>query len=264
MTMALDAKKSCRETILYRDVLWQLVRQQLVLRYRRTIFGYLWTLMNPIFMMSVTAIVFANLFKQDLKTFSIFLFSGMIPWNCYSAIVTQSGTSFIYNEGLIKKIYLPKIIFPLSTSIGILIDSLLSFVALFFIMLALGSQLSWTLIFIPVAFALLFLFSLGIAFILSVSTVFFRDLQHVIGIVMQAWFFLTPVFYKNNAIAGKVAWLIKLNPLTYYVELFRCPLYLAKFPGIDVIIYTSAMSMLSIAIGWAFFLYHEKKIVFRL
>lgn len=220
--------------------------------------------MNPIFMMSITAVVFSSLFKQDLKTFAIFLFSGMIPWNCYSSIVVQSGTSFIHNEGLIKKIYLPKIIFPLSSTLGLLIDSLLSFVALFLIMLALGSQLSWSLLFVPLGFVLLFLFSLGIAFVVSVSTVYFRDLQHVIGIIMQAWFFLTPVFYKNNAIAGKVAWLIRLNPVTYYVELFRDPMYMARFPEINVIATTLVMSMLSIVIGWAFFLYHEKKIVFRL
>ena len=97
--------KPWKELYAYRNVLLQLVRQQLILRYRRTVFGYLWTLLNPILMMSVTAVVFSSLFKQDLKTFTIFLFAGMIPWNCFSSIVVQSGTSFIYNEGLIKKIY---------------------------------------------------------------------------------------------------------------------------------------------------------------
>jgi ABC-type polysaccharide/polyol phosphate export permease len=95
----------------------QLVMQQLILRYRRTALGYLWTLINPLLMMSVTAIVFAFLFKIDLKTYTVFLFAGMIPWYCFSSIVTRSGGSIINNEGLIKKIYLPKIIFPLGVSL---------------------------------------------------------------------------------------------------------------------------------------------------
>src|SRR3990172_2110847 len=105
-----------------RAVLRQLVSQQLILRYRRTALGYLWTLINPLLMMSVMAVVFATLFKSDLRTFTVFLFAGMIPWNFFSSVVTQSGTSFINNEGLIKKIYLPKIVFPLSITFALLID----------------------------------------------------------------------------------------------------------------------------------------------
>lgn len=247
-----------------RAVLWQLVRQQLILRYRRTALGYLWTLINPLLMMSVTAVVFATLFKQDLKTYTVFLFAGMIPWNCFSAIVAQSGGSFINNEGLIKKIYLPKIIFPLSISLGILIDSALSFIALFLIIFAIGAQLSWALLFIPIAYLLLFFFSVGIALITSIATVFFRDLQHVILIAMQAWFFLTPVMYKNDALAGKVAWLVGLNPVVPFIELFRAPLYAGTLPSATAITSTAVFALGSLSIGLLFFLLQEKKIVFRL
>ena len=108
-------------------------------------------------------------------------------------------------------------------AIGILIDSLLSFVALFAIMLAIGGQISWSVLFIPVAFILLFFFSLGIAFFISVATVFFRDLQYVIAIAMQAWFFLTPVIYKSRDLTAKVAWLVQLNPVASFIELFARP-----------------------------------------
>ena len=172
-----------------RTVLSQLVAQQLILRYRRTVLGYLWTLVNPLLMMSVMALVFATLFKADLKTFAIFLFSAMIPWNFFSSVVTQSGTSFINNEGLIKKIYLPKAIFPLSITFALLIDSVLSFFALLAIIAVIGGSMSWAVLFIPVAYTLLFFFALGIGLIMSVATVFFRDLQHVILIAMQGLFY---------------------------------------------------------------------------
>lgn len=256
--------KPWMEVISYRDVLWQLVRQQLILRYRRTIFGYLWTLLNPILMMGVMAVVFSTLFKQDIKTFTVFLFSGMIAWNCFNTIVVQSAMSFISNEGLIRKIYLPKLVFPLSVSIALVIDSLLSFVALFAIMLVLGAKFSLALFFIPIAYAFLVIFSFGLALVMSVATVFFRDLQYVIGIIMQAWFFLTPIFYKPDSLAGKVAWLIKLNPLSSFVELFRAPLVMGALPASSVILNTFLMAIFSIVVGLLFFVSQQNKIIFRL
>jgi ABC-type polysaccharide/polyol phosphate export permease len=247
-----------------RNVLSQLVSQQLILRYRRTALGYLWTLINPLLMMSVMALVFATLFKADLKTFAVFLFAGMIPWNFFSSVVTQSGTSFINNEGLIKKIYLPKAIFPLSIAFALLIDSGLSFLVLFVIILTIGGSLSWAVLFIPVAFLLLFFFALGIGLIMSIATVFFRDLQHVILIAMQGLFFLTPILYKHNALAGKVGWLVGLNPVVPFIELFRAPLSQAVLPGIGIILQATVISFSAMAIGLFVFLRQEKKIVFRL
>lgn len=247
-----------------RNVLSQLVAQQLILRYRRTALGYLWTLVNPLLMMSVMALVFATLFKADLKTFTIFLFSAMIPWNFFSSLVTQSGTSFINNEGLIKKIYLPKAIFPLSIALALLIDSALSFFALFAIVIAIGGSLSWAVLFIPIAYVLLFFFALGLGLITSVATVFFRDLQHVILIAMQGLFFLTPIIYKHDALAGKVAWLVGLNPVVPFIELFRAPLSQASLPSSGAILQATLLSLSAMAVGLFVFLRQEKKIVFRL
>ena len=247
-----------------RDVLLQLVSQQLILRYRRTSLGFLWTLINPLIMMSVMAMVFSTLFKADLKTFAVFLFSGMIPWNFFSSVVTQSGSAFINNEGLIKKIYLPKTIFPLSIAIALWIDSVLSFLALFIIIIAIGGSLSWATLFIPVAFILLFVFALGIGLIMSIATVFFRDLQHVMLIAMQGVFFLTPIIYKHDTFNGAVGVLIKLNPVVPFIELFRSPLCQGVLPSSNIIIQAVAISFTAIAVGIFIFFAQEKNIVFRL
>ncbi len=247
-----------------RNVLSQLVAQQLILRYRRTALGYLWTLINPLLMMSVMALVFSTLFKADLKVFTVFLFAGMIPWTFFNSVVTQSGTSLINNEGLIKKIYLPKMIFPLSIAFALLIDSVLSFVALFAIIFALNGSLSWAVLFIPIAFAMLFFFALGTGLIISIATVFFRDLQHVILIAMQGLFFLTPILYKHDSLTGNVGWLVGLNPVTPFVALFRAPLTEATLPSNALILQCVVISVLAMAIGLFVFLRQEKKIVFRL
>lgn len=262
--MKTNARSFFGELYNSRNVLSQLVFQQLVLRYRRTALGYLWTLINPLLMMSVMALVFSTLFKADLKTFAVFLFAGMIPWNFFSSVVTQSGTSFINNEGLIKKIYLPKVIFPLSIASALLIDSALSFLALFAIIILIGGSLSWAVLFIPVAYLILFFFALGIGLIMSVATVFFRDLQHVVLIAMQGLFFLTPIFYKRDAIAGEVAWLVGLNPVVPFIELFRAPIYLASLPSSSVIFQAVLLSLSTMVIGFLVFLRQEKQIVFRL
>lgn len=247
-----------------RAVLRQLVIQQLILRYRRTMLGYLWTLINPLLMMTIMAVVFSTLFKADLRTFALSLFAAMIPWNFFNAVVTQSGAAFINNEGLIKKIYLPKILFPLSIASAALIDSALSFVALFFIILVLGGSFSWALLFLPISFTLLFLFAFGLGMIMSIATVFFRDLQHVILIVMQGLFFLTPIIYKPDSLTGKVAWLVNLNPVTPFIALFRLPLLDASLPSVATLLQASIVSLTSITLGLFVFLRQEKNIVFRL
>ncbi len=248
----------------FRFVLQQLVRQQLILRYRRTVFGYFWTLFNPLLMMSVTAIVFSTIFKMDLKTYAVFLFAGMIPFSFFSASVVQSGQSLISNEGLIKKIYVPKLIFPLGVSVALLIDSVLAAAALFVIILVIGGNLSAALFFIPVGYFLLFMFSFGIAMMMTIGTVYFRDLQHVVGILMQALLFLTPVLYKPEALQGKVAWIIALNPLTPFIELFRAPIYLGVFPEAQIVLKAALLSIISLAVGLWFFRKYEHRVAFRL
>jgi ABC-type polysaccharide/polyol phosphate export permease len=247
-----------------RRVLRQLVVQQLILRYRRTALGYLWTLVNPLLMMSVMAAVFSSLFKLDLKTFAIFLFAGMIPWNFFSSVVTQSSAAFINNEGLIKKIYIPKVVFPLSIALALLIDSLLSFVALFVIIFALGGTPSWALLFLPISFSMLFLFAIGAGMIVSVATVFFRDLQYVILIAMQGLFFLTPILYKNEALAGTVSWLVTANPVTPFIALFRTPIIDAILPPTDIIFQAMTIAITTAGLGMLIFISHEKRIIFRL
>lgn len=259
-----DLSFHIKELYSRRAVLWILVWQQLVLRYRRTLLGYLWSLINPLLMMSIMSLVFATLFKADLKTFTIFLFTGMIPWNFFSSVVTQSSSAFINNEGLIKKIYLPKIIFPLSTCLSLFIDSTLSFFSLFIIILLIGGSISWAVFFVPIAYLLLLSFTFGISLIIAVATVFFRDLQHIIIIAMQGLFFLTPIFYKHDTLSSKVNFLVNLNPLTTYIELFRDPLYLASLPPLTVILKAVALSIVAMILGLFFFLRQEKKLVFRL
>jgi ABC-2 type transport system permease protein/lipopolysaccharide transport system permease protein len=253
-----------KEIYLYKDALMQLVSQNLILRYRRTVLGYFWTLLNPLLMMTVMAVVFANLFKADLKTFTVFLFAGMIPWNFFNSAVSQSAGSLIANEGIIKKIYMPKLLFPLSTTVALFIDSILAFFILFVIILLLGGSLSWALFFLPIAFVLIFIFAFGLGVVSAIATVYFRDLQYIIIIGLQGLFFLTPIFYKKDDIFGAVSWIIDLNPVVPFISLFREPILNGQLPNTVIIIQATFLSLASAMSALLLFGKVNKKIMFRL
>ena len=147
---------------------------------------------------------------------------------------------------------------------GNLIDSLLAFVALFILMLFFGGALSWALLFIPIAFLLIFVFTLGASLVLATVTVYFRDVQYVVGILLQALFFLTPIIYKRDGLSGWAADLVALNPLLHFIDLFRLPLHQAILPSVSTMLTALGLSFFSLAMGLVVFIKHEKKIVFRL
>lgn len=257
-------KRHLVEVYDYRYVLKLLVRQYLVLRYRRTLLGYLWTLVNPLLMMGVMAVVFAAVQKIELKTFAIFLFSGMVPWNCFNNTVILSSNSLINNESLIKKIYIPKVIFPLSVSIGVLVDSVFSSFSLLLLMMMLGVKPLLVWAYMPLAFLLLFLFSLGVALIFSILTVFLRDLQHILGVAMQALFFLSPVLYEKSLLQGDLGAIIALNPVVPFIELFRAILHEGVAPNWQVIQTALLIASISLLMGLLFFFAKQSRIIFRL
>ena len=256
--------KYLNEIRIHQHILFQLVRQQIALRYRRTFLGYLWTLFNPLLMMSVTAVVFSSIFKMDLKTYAVFLFSGVIPFNLFANTISQCGQSLVSNEQLIKKIYVPKIFFPLAVSITMLIDNFLMFVSLFLIIVVIGGKITPALLGLGPAYILLFLFALGLALINTILSVYFRDLLHIIGILMQAFIFLSPVYYRPSNLSSKLHTLIEVNPLTQFIEMFREPIFNGNLPSLKCYVLSFIFAAISISIGTWFFKKHEQRVTFRM
>jgi ABC-type polysaccharide/polyol phosphate export permease len=165
---------------------------------------------------------------------------------------------------LIKKIYIPKIIFPISVVLTLFIDLLLSLAILVFLIIVLGGNISWVIFFIPIVLILLFIFAMGICLIVSVATVFYRDLQYILGIAMQGLFFLTPVLYVKDTVPKSLAALVSLNPLTPLIDAFRAPISHRIFPSFDTLLIAIVISFGTFALGLIVFLHQEKKIIFRL
>ncbi|MFE4110516.1 ABC transporter permease [Kosakonia sp. YIM B13611] len=252
------------EIVEYKQVLRQLITQQITMRYRRTFFGFLWTLLNPLLNMAIIAVVFSLVMKFQVNEYAIFLFAAMIPWSIFSNSLNQGGGALLANESLFKKIYLPKQLFVISVVISTLVDSLLSTACLFIIALILGAKITLSLFFLPISFLLLVTFTLGITFILSIVTVYYRDVQYLIGVVLQALYFATPIIYPINATPEKFHMIFILNPLVYYIDLFRSPIYYGLMPNAHTLLICSVCSLLSIVCGVFYFRQNEKKVIFRL
>lgn len=246
----------------YYYVIFLLVRKQMLLRYRRTKLGFVWTIFNPLLMMTVLAFVFSAIMNIPLKEYALFFFSGMIVWNYINYSINIASNCLIENEALINKIYLPKEIFPLSISIALLIDAILSFFPFFIIMLALGAEINLSSISILFSYILIFIFVMGISFLVSVATVFFRDLTYIIPIFLQALFFLTPILYPVSRLEGSlISILFNYNPITTYINLVRQPIMNGKLCSIEEYVLAISLSVTSFIIGFYFLNKNKTKII---
>jgi len=248
----------------YREVVKQLVWQYISVRYKRTYLGFVWTLINPLLNLIVITVVFSMLLRFDVANYAVYLITGLIPWMFFLSGISQAGDTLIDHESIIKKIYIPRHVFPVSRLIGVFIDSLLSSLALMLIILVLGVWPTFAILFLPVSFVLLFAFVAGVALLQSVLVVYLRDMKHVVPIVLQTWFYVTPVIYPLKMIPEQYQSLFKLNPLVYFLELFRGPLYDGVLPGTNTIVLASVMAASSLVVGVLVFRAYSDDIVFRL
>ncbi len=205
----------------FRPLLGELVARDIKIKYRRSVLGVLWTLLNPLFMMIILSVVFSNLFKFDIENFPLYLLSGQIIFNFYSEATSSAMSAITGNAALIKKVYVPKYLFVISRVFSSFINLLASFTALILVMIATRTELHWTVILSFIPLALLVVFSLGVGLILSAVTVRFRDIMHLYSVFLTALTYLTPVIYPMSILPSWLYKIVMLNPLTNILIMFR-------------------------------------------
>jgi len=257
--------RNVRELIKYRYALYNLISTNLLARYRRSTIGFLWTLLNPLFTMIIIAVVFSTLFKLPFADFGIYLFSGLLTWTLISNSIVSGSTSIINAEGYLKKVYVPKLIFPLAILGVETANFLFSLVSLFVLALFLGAKVSWGLLFLPFALLVTALFVFGLIAIVSIVTVYFRDLAHILTIIFLGLFYLTPIMYKEELITNtNLMTIIKVNPFYYFIEMFHQIIYEAKIPDGSLWLICGVLMTVSLIVGLFIFNLREKDIVYRL
>lgn len=245
----------------YRYLLVNLVERDIKVKYRRSALGLLWSVLNPLLMMLVMAAVFGTLFNMSTMenvqavrstglppAFTVYLLSGQLIFNFFSEATNLAMDSVLGSSSLIKKVYIPKYIFPLEKVIFSFINALFSLIAMVLVIVITGSPISLTVLWFPVVLAFMFFFNLGVGLILSSLTVFFRDIKHFYGVLVTALNYLTPIFYTEAIFSGKgtlsevMPIVLRLNPLYWYVSMFR---------RVVVFGYNPTLQQWVACVGWA-------------
>ena len=205
----------------FKPLLLELVSRDIKIKYRRSVLGVLWTLLNPLLMMTVLAIVFSNLFKFDIENYPVYILSGQVIYNFFSEATQSAMSAIINNESLLKKVYIPKYLFVFSRILSSIINVLAAHCALLIVMIVTGVELHWTIVLFPIPMVFLVLFSLGIGLILSAASVKFRDIMHLYSVFVTALMYLTPVIYAMSLLPGWLYSVVRWNPITNYLMMYR-------------------------------------------
>jgi len=258
------------ELFRYRDLVRNLVVSELKARYKNSVLGFVWSLLNPLGMMVVFTLVFGVLWPNNqIEKYPLFLLCGLLPWNYFSASVVSSMNSIVGNGSLIKKVYFPREVLPIATVLAQLANFLLAFIVLFAVLLIFRSNLSPWLWLLPVIILIQTAFALGIALILSTLNVFYRDTAIVMEVLMLAWFFLTPIFYSikqlpthyaflgMNLDVHRIAYIV--NPMASLVNMYRDMLYYGYRTDPDFFFRTAATALVILAFGYWFFIRYSSR-----
>lgn len=248
----------------YRHLLLNLIKSDIKLRFKNSLLGLLWHLLNPLFYLGILALVFSQIIKIQTENYVIFLFAGLISWRMIQQTSIIATYSIVNNQELIKKIYVPKLIFPLATVIAQFIDHLTLSVVLLFFLFILKGKISLALLIAPLVILLIFIFSLGLSLLFATCYVYLKDTPHVIAIAFQALFFLTPILYPLNILPPSTEKFFKLNPFYYFIEYFRYPFYYAKIPSGELTIAVCALSFVTFISGMFIFLRKKDSFIFHL
>ncbi|MDU6265986.1 MAG: ABC transporter permease [Anaerocolumna aminovalerica] len=216
----------------YKNLLLNLVSRDIKVRYRRSVLGLLWTVLNPLLMMIVITIVFSTLFNQNIPNFPIYYLSGSLIFSFNSETTSNALYSIIGNSSLMKKVYIPKYLFPLAKVVSGLVNLGFSLIAMFAVMIVLNVEFQPTLLLLPIPVFFTFLFSTGLGMILAAATVFFRDIAHFYGVFVLAWTYFTPIFYPETILPPTVMSIMKFNPMYHFVSYSRQLVLFGTFPGL--------------------------------
>ncbi|OGO10987.1 MAG: hypothetical protein A2030_06850 [Chloroflexi bacterium RBG_19FT_COMBO_50_10] len=255
-----------REILNYRHLIWQLVRRDILTRYKRSFLGVAWTMLNPLGMMLVWTIAFSQVFKlSDMPSYPSFVLNGLLAWTFFSQTTTAAMVNLVWGGGLLNRIYIPRVSFALAAVGTGLVNLLLSLVPLVVVMLVTGMPIQWTFIFVPVSILILCAFALGVGLLISTWAVYFPDITEMYQILLTAWMFLTPIMYPEEFLPQAYrVYITSLNPMYHMVKLFRIPIYFGRFPTLMEFLIPLSIAVVVLVIGWVVFARKSDEFAYRI
>ncbi len=247
----------------YKELLLNFAKKELKVKYKNSVLGFFWSLLNPILMMLVFTFIFTFIFPRypDIDVVPIFFLAGLLPWNFFNSSVVGATTSIVGNSALIKKVYFPRELLPVSVTMANLVNftlELLVFVGFFLVFAMFNSRFldfykyfPYLLLLVPI----LFFFTLGLSLLVAALNVYFRDIQHVVGILLMVLFYSTPIIYPISFVpGGKIGFLYRLNPMTTIVSSFKNALFYLTSPSLNFVLYSAGSAIVMFLFGYYIFL----------
>ncbi len=237
----------------YRELLKTNVKKEIRGRYKNSILGVMWSFLNPLLQLVVYSVIFGALLASGDKTYHIYICVALIPWTYFTTAITQASFTIIGNGDIIKKVYFPREILPISVVTSGAVNFIISTIIILAFVIFSGIGLSWYLLLYPFVLLVQYVLLLGISFIVSSITVYFRDLEHIIGIILLAAFYGTPIVYKLEQLPANLQVLMQLNPMTHIINGYRDIFYYQQMPNIKVLLMLLGISVILTVIGYFIF-----------
>ena len=238
----------------YRTMVRTLVHKDLRGRYQASVLGFLWTFIVPLCQLGVYTVVFSMILKNNIDKFYLYLFVALIPWNFFSSCLTGGSGCIIQQQSLVNKIYFPREVVPVAYVTSSFVNMLYCEIVVFAVALLSGVQFSLLgLLCLPLVMAIEYILALGITMIMSAVDVYFRDLEHILGIISMAWMFMTPIMYDISIAKGKLGIILQLNPMTSVVTAYRDILYAGSVPRLETLGVALGMGLVFLVLGFLVF-----------
>lgn len=238
-----------------------LIHRDLRGRYKGSVLGFLWTFINPLLQLAVYTIVFSMILIRGIEQYWLFLFVALIPWIFFSSSILNSSSCIIYNKNLVTKIYFPREVLPIAIVSSCFINMLCSFIVLLILVIFFAEKINFfAWFFLPIIMLSEYILTLGISFALAAITVYIRDVEHIVRILIMSWQFLTPIMYSIDMVPDKLIRYYELNPMLSITCVYRDILYYAKIPDINMIFSSYLFSIIFLLIG--FIIFNKLKVYF--
>lgn len=248
----------------YLPMLKQFVNRDFKVKYRRSVLGVLWSVLNPLGTMLVMTAVFSTVFRQDIENFPVYLMCGQLIFNFFNEASHNAMNSIVGNSSLIKKVYIPKYLLPISNVCSSLVNLLTSLIALLVVIIITRTPVTWTLFLIVIPIFYTWVFSLGLGMILCVIVTSFRDMQHLYSVLTTAWMYLTPIFYPLSMLPEGAAFIVKLNPLTQFIEMARDLILYHTLPSFTAHAYSCGVCVTVLMVGFWIFKKKQDSFILKL
>ena len=214
----------------YRDMIYSLVKRELRGRYQKSVLGMLWTFLNPFLQIVIYAIVFTIIFPSNIENYYIYLMTGIIPWSFFTEALGQGTGCIVSNADMTKKIYFPREVLSIASVTAKFVNMLLASVVVFCFLVFSRMGISWHLLLVPFVMIFEYMIALGLTLFFSAVTVYLRDMEYIVGVLLQAWIWATPIMYALDAIPAYFGRILLLNPMTLVISSYHNLLYYHQLP----------------------------------